>query len=101
VNPRGLFDLDRNIRPVGTAYKELICEWRDVLPTQSIVLALPTFPPSQYRNPLVGALQWEARERIGFDHGETELEVPVGEPTVPPPDVGAWGLGENYKSSSG
>jgi beta-glucosidase len=47
VNPLGLYDLDRNIRPVGTAYKQLIEEWRDVLPTQSIVLSLPIVPPSQ------------------------------------------------------
>jgi beta-glucosidase len=41
VDPLGLYDLDRNIRPVGTAYRELIAEWAAVLPTQSIVLALP------------------------------------------------------------
>jgi beta-glucosidase/6-phospho-beta-glucosidase/beta-galactosidase len=29
VNPVGLYDLDRNIRPVGKAYRELIREWRD------------------------------------------------------------------------
>jgi hypothetical protein len=84
VNPRGLYDLDRNIRPVGRAYRDLICEWRDVLPTQSIVLALPTFPPSQHRNPLVGALQWQARERLGAT--DDDLEVRVGEPELPPPD---------------
>jgi beta-glucosidase/6-phospho-beta-glucosidase/beta-galactosidase len=27
VNPRGLFDLDRRIRPVGQAYRELIATW--------------------------------------------------------------------------
>lgn len=27
VNPRGLFDLDRNIRPVGHAYARLIASW--------------------------------------------------------------------------
>ncbi len=27
VNPRGLFDLERNIRPVGRAYGELIANW--------------------------------------------------------------------------
>jgi beta-glucosidase len=47
VNPLGLYDLDRNIRPVGTAYKQLIEEWCDVLPTQSVVLSLPIVPPSQ------------------------------------------------------
>jgi len=47
VNSLGLYDLDRNIRPVGAAYKQLISEWKDVLPTQSIVLSLPISPPSQ------------------------------------------------------
>jgi beta-glucosidase len=28
VNPRGLFDLDRKIRPVGEAYRELIATWQ-------------------------------------------------------------------------
>jgi len=28
VNPRGLFDLDRKIRPVGEAYRALIATWR-------------------------------------------------------------------------
>jgi beta-glucosidase/6-phospho-beta-glucosidase/beta-galactosidase len=35
VNPCGLFDLDRKIRPVGDAYKKLIARWRDILPTES------------------------------------------------------------------
>jgi beta-glucosidase/6-phospho-beta-glucosidase/beta-galactosidase len=47
VNPLGLFDLDRNIRPVGTAYKELIKNWREVLPTQSICLNVPINMPLQ------------------------------------------------------
>jgi len=35
VNPLGLYDLDRQIRPVGVAYKELITEWKDVLQNES------------------------------------------------------------------
>jgi beta-glucosidase/6-phospho-beta-glucosidase/beta-galactosidase len=35
VNPRGLFDLDRRIRPVGRAYQRLIEEWRPVLAAQA------------------------------------------------------------------
>ena len=31
VNPLGLYDLDRKIRPVGTAYKNLIKAWRSAL----------------------------------------------------------------------
>jgi beta-glucosidase/6-phospho-beta-glucosidase/beta-galactosidase len=84
VNPRGLYDLDRKIRPVGEAYKQLICEWADVLPTQSIVLSLPAFPPSQYRNPFVGALQWQARER-NHEGMDDDVEV-VEHPSAPTPD---------------
>lgn len=47
VNPLGLFDLDRKIRNVGKAYKELIDDWREVLPTQSVCLRLPIVPPSE------------------------------------------------------
>lgn len=47
VNPLGLFDLDRNIRPVGQAYKKLISQWRDVLPTQSMCLTVPVVMPSE------------------------------------------------------
>ena len=36
LNPLGLFDLDRNIRPVGEAYRELVNAWSTVLPTQSV-----------------------------------------------------------------
>jgi beta-glucosidase/6-phospho-beta-glucosidase/beta-galactosidase len=62
VNPRGLYDLDRKIRPVGAAYRDLIAEWRDVLPTQSVVLAVPAFPPSRQDDPLVAAI-------AAFAHG--------------------------------
>jgi beta-glucosidase len=85
VNPRGLYDLDRKIRPVGEAYRDLICEWRDVLPMQSIVLSLPAFPPSQWKTPIVGALQWQARERNGGDRDE-DIERPLTPARVPPPD---------------
>jgi hypothetical protein len=48
VNPLGLYDLDRRIRPVGEAYKQIILDWRDVLPTQSVCLNVPIVPPSLY-----------------------------------------------------
>lgn len=35
VNPLGLYDLDRKIRPVGEAYKKLIQVWRNVLDDES------------------------------------------------------------------
>jgi beta-glucosidase len=48
VNPLGLYDLDRNIRAVGKAYRQLIADWREVLPTQSICLQVPVVLPSEY-----------------------------------------------------
>ena len=47
IDPVGLFDLERNIRPVGKAYKELIKNWREVLPTQSVCLQVPVVLPSE------------------------------------------------------
>ncbi len=41
ANPLGLFDLDRKIRNVGKAYKQLIADWRNVLPAQSVCLIVP------------------------------------------------------------
>jgi beta-glucosidase/6-phospho-beta-glucosidase/beta-galactosidase len=38
VNRLGLADLDRNLRPVGEAYRELVKRWREILPTQSTAL---------------------------------------------------------------
>ncbi|MDB5279595.1 MAG: glycoside hydrolase family 1 [Ferruginibacter sp.] len=49
VNPLGLYDLNRNIRAVGTAYKELIKEWTEVLPTQSVCLNVPVVSPGNNR----------------------------------------------------
>jgi beta-glucosidase/6-phospho-beta-glucosidase/beta-galactosidase len=40
VNPLGLVDLDRRIRPVGHAYRELIDRWREVMPTHSKSLGI-------------------------------------------------------------
>ena len=48
VNPLGLYDLDRNIRNVGRAYKKLIADWRDVLPASSMCLVVPIVPLSQH-----------------------------------------------------
>ncbi|OUJ74052.1 family 1 glycosylhydrolase [Hymenobacter crusticola] len=51
VNPLGLYDLDRNIRPVGAAYKQLIQDWREVLPAQSVCLQVPIVVPSETDQP--------------------------------------------------
>jgi beta-glucosidase/6-phospho-beta-glucosidase/beta-galactosidase len=85
VNPRGLYDLDRNIRPVGTAYKELIAEWRHVLPTQSVVLSLPAFPPSRQGDPMVHAIAEHAR---GLDADTNDAQsTPLVTPHTPPPPI--------------
>jgi beta-glucosidase/6-phospho-beta-glucosidase/beta-galactosidase len=44
INPLGLFDINRKIRPVGAAYKKLVEQWRETLPTESLCLdmAVPT-----------------------------------------------------------
>ena len=47
VNPLGLYDLDRNIRPVGAAYKQLIADWNQVLPAQSVCLQVPIVMPQE------------------------------------------------------
>ena len=39
VNPVGLYDLNRKIRPVGEAYKQLIQQWREILPTESFSIS--------------------------------------------------------------
>jgi len=63
VNALGLYDLDRRIRPVGQAYKDLIAAWRAVLPTQSICLQVPVILPSEFEEGFVQRRMAEARER--------------------------------------
>ena len=53
VNALGLYDLDRNIRPVGRAYKKLIQDWQNVLPAQSVCLVVPLTSPSEHEEPYV------------------------------------------------
>ncbi len=48
VNPLGLYDLNRTIRPVGQAYKQLIKDWREVLPTESVCLNVPIVIPDDF-----------------------------------------------------
>jgi beta-glucosidase/6-phospho-beta-glucosidase/beta-galactosidase len=61
VNPLGLYDLDRQIRPVGQAYQQLIREWQAVLPTQSTALTLPIFTPGQQDGAAAAAVRELAR----------------------------------------
>jgi beta-glucosidase len=66
VNPLGLYDLNRNIRAVGKAYKQLITDWRDVLPTQSVCLRVPLDLPTQSDDADVHERQ---RQIKGVDEG--------------------------------
>ena len=72
VNPLGLCDLDRNIRPVGKAYRELISDWGEVLPTQSVCLRVPLVAPSQHDQPWAREQRSESRERRGDIPAEPE-----------------------------
>jgi beta-glucosidase len=62
VHPVGLFDLNRQIRAVGRSYKQLIADWRDVLPTQSICLSVPVIRPSEYKDRFAIRQKREARD---------------------------------------
>jgi beta-glucosidase/6-phospho-beta-glucosidase/beta-galactosidase len=63
VNPFGLYDLDRKIRPVGEAYGQLIRQWRDVLPTQSLCLTVPVVLPDEAGGEHEAMQQARAQER--------------------------------------
>jgi beta-glucosidase len=62
VTPVGLYDLNRNIRPVGQAYKQLIKDWREVLPAQSVCLVVPIVRPCDYDKPTVRLRREHARQ---------------------------------------
>ena len=64
--PLGLYDLDRNIRPVGLAYKQLVQKWRKVLPTQSVCLTVPVIRPAEFEEAHAVQQREDARE---FRHG--------------------------------
>lgn len=61
VHPVGLYDLNREIRPVGQSYRQLIRDWGAVLPTQSICLTVPVVPPSEYGERAAARHRSEAR----------------------------------------
>ena len=77
VNPLGLYDIDRNIRPVGTAYKQLMQEWRRVLPMTSGALRLPVVAPADYDSDWAVRL----RESAAGGHDECPPTPPEGLPS--------------------
>jgi hypothetical protein len=64
----GLYDLDRKIRPVGRAYKQLIADWREVLPTMSVCLKVPVVMPSEHEE----VCAKRERDRARADLAETQ-----------------------------
>ncbi|HET9793661.1 MAG TPA: family 1 glycosylhydrolase [Thermoanaerobaculia bacterium] len=74
VNPLGLYDLDRNIRPVGRAYKRLISEWGSVLPTQSVCLQVPLIPPRQHEE---GRMAFIPPPRRTEEKGSRSTDAPA------------------------
>jgi beta-glucosidase/6-phospho-beta-glucosidase/beta-galactosidase len=75
VHPVGLYDLDRNIRPVGQAYKDLIAAWRQVLPTQSVCLQVPVIFPDDFDEPFVRRRMEMARQRrLSGNHGGEAIQ---------------------------
>ena len=79
VNPLGLYDLDRNIRPVGEAYKQLIHDWRQVLPAQSVCLQVPIIMPSESNEP------WAHKKKQQAKQAEQDKSTaPANTPSVEP-----------------
>lgn len=75
VNPLGLYDLQRNIRPVGRAYQQLIADWRAVLPTQSVCLQVPVELPPNLKERWT---QWQrVHAKIADGEAEKEQVFPV------------------------
>jgi beta-glucosidase len=83
VNPLGLYDLDRNIRAVGKSYKQLIEDWREVLPTQSVCLVVPVVHPDEYHEPIAKRLRERAERFRGHFRGQEG-----GEPVMADQDGG-------------
>ena len=74
MNPVGLYDLDRNIRPVGTAYKQLIADWDQVLPAQSVCLQVPIVMP-QESNEAWARQQKQEAKTASADTSTTQANV--------------------------
>jgi beta-glucosidase len=75
VNALGLYDLDRRIRPVGEAYRKIIREWSNVLPTQSVCLRVPVFSPSESAAASEASERDEkARRESGDSRAQSQLQ---------------------------
>ena len=77
VTPVGLYDLDRKIRPVGAAYRQLIHDWREVLPAQRVVLTVPVVLPCEYEDRQALRYRERARRLLDTEFRATELASDV------------------------
>ncbi len=77
VNPLGLYDLNRKPRAVGRAYRELVADWREVLPTQSVCLRLPLVPPDELDS------AWAKRERAHAQRKQFSATQSPNQPSSP------------------
>lgn len=77
VTPVGLYDLDRNIRPVGRCYKQLIQDWCDVLPAQSVCLTVPIVSPQEMDELAVRRHQERLRKMRHKESREDDEPVPT------------------------
>jgi beta-glucosidase/6-phospho-beta-glucosidase/beta-galactosidase len=76
VNPLGLYDLDRNIRAVGKSYKQLIRDWSEVLPTESICLSVPVHMPEVTKESAERASNEKVKkEKLNKEGTETLLKA--------------------------
>jgi beta-glucosidase len=64
VHKVGLYDLDRNIRPVGGAYKKLIEDWGELLPASSHCLVVPVVSPGDTDTPHARRQRRQAAQRL-------------------------------------
>jgi beta-glucosidase len=85
VTPVGLYDLDRNIRPVGRCYKQLIDDWCDVLPAQSVCLTVPVSRPQDYDEAPVRRHR-ERMRRMRKQETKEDLQHADAKPTRPSVD---------------
>ena len=79
VTPVGLYDLDRNIRPVGRCYKQLIKDWCDVLPAQSVCLTVPVVRPQDHDQASVLRHQERLRKMRRKETKEDDEPVPTAQ----------------------
>lgn len=79
VNPLGLYDLNRKIRPVGEAYRRLVAQWRDILPLESLGVDIHYTPPRKRQpiHPVPVASAKHRGERAADQHYDRITAAPA------------------------